>query len=98
MVFKRFVLSSETDFDLEEVFEYSYHKFGPNQATKYLSEIDEVFNKLLDNPEIGRTRSEIKKGLYSIPFGSHIIFYSIQPDYIRIVRVLHGIKDLPRNF
>ena len=98
MAINRYILSLEADFDLEEVFDFTYFKFGLNQAIKYLTEIEEVFEKLVRNPEIGRTRNEIKKNLLSIPVGEHVVFYRISSDYIVIVRVLYGGRDLPKSF
>jgi toxin ParE1/3/4 len=98
MLINKYVLSQEADIDLEEIFEYSYSEFGLNQAINYLGEIDDVFIKIIKTPEIGRTRDEIKQGLYSMPIGMHVVFYRILTDHVRIVRVLYGGRDLPRNF
>lgn len=98
MPINKYVLSQEADFDLEEIFEYSYSEFGLNQAINYLGEIDDVFIKIIKTPEIGRTRDEIKQGLYSMPIGKHVVFYRILIDHVSIVRVLYGGRDLPRNF
>lgn len=93
-----YVLSSEADLDLDDIFEYTYEEFGMNQAVKYLSDIEEIPFKITFTPEMGRTRNEIKVGLYSIPCGKHVIFYRILSNHIRIVRVLYGAKDIPKNF
>ena len=98
MIINKYLLSQEADFDLEEIFEYTQAEFGLSQAVKYLNEIDDVFVKLIDSPQIGRTRNEIKNGLYSFPVGKHIVFYRILIGHINIVRVLHCVKDLTRNF
>jgi toxin ParE1/3/4 len=98
MPINNYTLSQEADNDLEEVFEYMYAEFGLNQAIKYLGEIDDVFIEIVNTPQIGRTRDEIKQGLYSLPIGKHIVFYRILIDHIRIVRVLHGFRDMPRHF
>ena len=96
---KRYYLLSEiADLDLEDIFDYTNHKFGFEQAEKYLTEIEDIFHHLLINPESGRTRNEIKEGLYSFPTDNHIIFYRILDDHIRIVRVLHGSRDIPFYF
>ena len=63
-----------------------------------LSSIESVLNLLLSNPKLGKTRNEIKFGLRSISHSSHIIFYRILKRHIRIVRVLHGSRDLPSFF
>ncbi|WP_439132246.1 type II toxin-antitoxin system RelE/ParE family toxin [Polaribacter sp.] len=91
-------LSIEADFDLEEIFDYTEKKHSYEQAIKYLTELDYVFNQLVFNPEIGRKRDEIKQGLYSITEQEHLIFYRILLNRIRIIRVLHGSKDILRNF
>lgn len=91
-------LSYEADLDLDAIFDYTENEYGFNQAVKYLTDIDNVFNSLIENPNIGRARNEIKKGLFSLTEQKHIIFYRILNNYIRIVRVLHGSKDIPKSF
>ena len=94
----KYILSREADNYLEEIFDYTFEEFGFNQAVKYLDEIAKVFIKIINTPEMGRSRNEIKKSLYSLPTGSHVVFYTIQINHIRIVRVLHGAKDMPKSF
>jgi len=94
---KTYRLSSEADEDLSEIYDYTESEFGTNQAVQYLSDFEDIFNKLIRNPEIGRARPEIKVGLRSIVKESHVVFYRMMSDYIKIVRVLHSRKDL-RNF
>lgn len=91
-------LSLASDFDLENIFDYTEQEFGFNQAVKYLTDLETIFNSLIKNPEIGRKRNEIKKDLYNIPEQQHIVFYRILKNKIRIVRVLHASKDIPKNF
>jgi toxin ParE1/3/4 len=98
MTRNNYILSREADNDLEKIFDYTFEEFGFNQAVKYLDEIAEVFVKIINTPEMGRSRNEIKKSLYSLPAGSHVVFYTIQIDHIKIVRVLHGAKDMPKSF
>lgn len=96
---ERFYLLSEiADKDLEEIFDYSINKFGFDQAEKYLLEIENIFQNLVLNPYSGKKRDEIKQGLYSFPKDNHVIFYRILDKQIRIVRILHGSKDLPNYF
>lgn len=90
-------LSLRADKDLSEIYDYTLLEFGSNQAVKYVSDFEELFNKLVQNPEIGRARPEIKQGLRSVVKESHVVFYRIMNNHIRIVRVLHVKKDL-RSF
>jgi toxin ParE1/3/4 len=93
-----YILSEVSDKDLEDIFDYTLEEFGFDQAEKYLLEIEEIFQNLILNPQLGKKRDEIKKGLYSLPEDTHIIFYRILDNHIRIVRVLHGSRDVPRYF
>lgn len=96
---KQFYILSETaDQDLEDIFDYTYDEFGFDQAEKYLLEIEDIFQNLIVNPQIGKKRDEIKQGLYSFPKDNHIIFYRILDNHIRIVRVLHGSRDVQKYF
>lgn len=93
-----YILSPEADDDLDQIFDYTEKEFGYKQAVIYLSECEIQFNKLANNPTIGRERPEIRPELYSFPYQSHIIFYRIMQDHIRIVRVIHGSRDIPKQF
>ena len=95
---KIYILSEIADKDLEDIFDYTFDEFGFDQAEKYLLEIEEIFQNLIINPQIGKKRDEIKQGLYSFPKDNHIIFYRILDNHIRIVRVLHGRRDVPKYF
>ena len=93
-----YILSQEADADIAAIFDYSKKEFGLNQAIKYVSYFDTIFKQLLQQPNLGKVRGEIKKGILSLSIGSHIVFYSIRENYIRIERVLHGRCDIPKRF
>ncbi len=91
-------LSSEADQDISDIFDYTEVEFWLDQAVSYVSALDECFAQIVENPEIGRERIEIHGELRSITSGSHVVFYRIFKDRIRIVRILHGSRDLPKHF
>lgn len=91
-----YVLSEEAVADIDEIFEFWEYKFGNSQAIRYLIGLEEHFEKLSDNPHIGRARNDIKEGLYSLPYISSIIFYRKLRGQLRIVRILYGGRDLIR--
>lgn len=90
-------LSADADKDIEDIFDYTAEKFGLDQAVTYVNTFDDVFTDLLNNPELGRRRPEIRQGLRSIAHESHTIFYRVLKDRIRIVRILHGSRDLLKH-
>ena len=87
-------LSQEADNDLDNIYDYSVGHFGFEQADKYLLGFELVFENLCVDPKLGRERSEFWKDLRSISYQSHIVFYRILKHKIRIVRVLHGSRDI----
>lgn len=91
-------LSDEADSDLEVIFDYTAHEYGLDQAVKYVSGFDDLFEQILQNPMSGRERKEIRVGLRSFIKDSHIIFYRVLKDRVRIVRILRGSRDLPKLF
>lgn len=52
----RLVLSNKADNDLEGIFEYGVLNFGANQAKQYLLGINEKFQSIADNKDLGRSR------------------------------------------
>ncbi|GJL66095.1 MAG: toxin ParE1 [Nitrospirales bacterium] len=95
---QRYELSPEADSDLEELFDYTDQEFGLEQAVEYVSGFDIVFDQLIKNPELGKMRKDIRKGLRSLVHKKHVIFYRILNDRIRIVRILHGSRDVYKFF
>ena len=93
-----YVLSLEADGDIEEIFEYTKAKYGIHQAISYVTDFEVCFSQLVETPNIGKRRDEIKKGLYSFPKREHTIFYRILTNKIRIIRILHSSRDLPKYF
>jgi len=58
----------------------------------------ETFDSLADMPGMGRQREELAPGLRSFPVGNYLIFYQIEEDIIRIVRVVHGSRNIRKLF
>ena len=88
-------LSQEADIDIEAIFDYTEAEYGQQKAVDYISQFSTIFSQLCQDPELGRTRNEIRNGLRSLIQNEHVIFYRILSDHIRIVRVLHGRSDIP---
>ncbi|MEE8058696.1 MAG: type II toxin-antitoxin system RelE/ParE family toxin [Pseudomonadales bacterium] len=91
-------LSSEADKDLDSIFDYTEAEQGLEQAVHYVGQFETAFARLIKHPELGRERPEIRAELRSLMQVSHVIFYRLLPDRIRIVRLLHGSRDLPKFF
>jgi len=93
----KYKLSVLAQRDLDKIYDDGLENFGFNQAILYLKQINEMVKLLSERPEIGRSRSELKQGLFCYTYKSHIIFFRKYKHHIRIVRVLYGGMDLPRH-
>lgn len=72
-------------------------------AEGYLRAMDETIQGIALHPDLGmrrRFKAMELAGIRSIPlkkpFQQHLIFYG-QSDVIRIERIMHGARDLPRR-
>ena len=63
-------------------------------ATRVLDVIRAKFQMLARQPLIGDACEELAEGLRNVPSGSSVIYYLPVSDGVRIVRVLHGARDV----
>lgn len=66
----------------------------PVAADRVLDRFDEAASNLIQNPEMGPARDDIRPGLRYLVSGSYLLLYRILGDDIEIVRVVHGRRDL----
>ena len=70
----------------------------PTAADRWLDLIDKKCQLLARMPELGRKRPDLARELRSLPVGNYVIFYRPMDDGIQVIRVLHGVRDLPPLF
>ncbi len=84
--------------DLNEIWEYTYHKWSIEQADKYYEQLIESFHQITDDPNCGRNYDGVEPKLRGLKIGKHIVFYEqIDKDTIEINRILHQNMDLPNR-
>ena len=52
---------------------------------------------MTDNPELGKRRDELHKGLCVYPSGKHLVFYLAMDKDIDVVRILHASMNILRH-
>lgn len=67
-------------------------------ALRFLDDIDGLTSKIAMFPGMGRSREDLFPGMRSIPLGNYLVFYLIRTDKVQIMRVLHGMRDVRREF
>ena len=85
--------------DLIDIGSYTVEMWGYEQAEKYLSNIDDAFNALADNPSLATSRSDIRSELLAFKCGRHLIFLrEAKTGGVEVLRVLHERRDHKRHF
>ncbi|MCO5248160.1 MAG: type II toxin-antitoxin system RelE/ParE family toxin [Chitinophagales bacterium] len=94
----RYKLTNEAVEDLTKIWNYTYEEWSEKQADKYYGMLIENCRHIADNSAMGRNYDGIRKDLFGLKSGKHIIFYRILNEgYIEITRILHERMDLKRK-
>ena len=79
--------------DLEGILSFTLKHCGKRKVAKYLNSIESAALNLCDNPDIGVDRSELATGVRSVPYQSHVIYYTQINTHLIIIRILHAAMD-----
>ncbi len=90
-----FILSTEADSDLREIYKYSFTRYGEQQADRYIGSLEESFRLLAETPLLCRERREFVPSVRIHHHGRHVVIYTEKAQgTILIVRVLHDSMDV----
>ncbi|MBL4910756.1 MAG: type II toxin-antitoxin system RelE/ParE family toxin [Alteromonadaceae bacterium] len=91
----KFLLSTKAKSDLVKIARYSQLTWGKSQRNDYLKILDNTFQLLADEPELGINCDYIREGYNKYPQASHVIYYKEhKAKQILIVRILHKSMDI----
>lgn len=83
--------------DLEGIWGYTVAQWGEMQAEGYVLSLDASMKLLAENPRIGRSIDDVRKGYFKFPAASHILIYRLEPGAIAFIRILHKSSDVERH-
>ena len=92
-----FRVSPQAAADLEEVWDYIALD-DRLAADKLIGEVLIAFRQLVETPRMGRQRDDLAPGLRNLVHGNYLILYNIKYEFVHIVRVVHGARDLHAIF
>lgn len=75
--------------DLIEIGDYTLDQWGVEQTLRYIGSLEDCFQRIAENPGIGRQCDRIREGYRRIEHGKHVVFYRIDSEGILILRILH---------
>ena len=92
---KTYFIDAEAAEDLDDIYDYG-RKQSPTAASRLISELYETFERIANNPDMGRLYENRAPGLQVFVSGKYHVFYRIVNDDAQIKRVIHGARDLTK--
>lgn len=83
--------------DLSSIWDFTEHRWDTRQAETYIREIQAAIERVADDPDRGRDRTEIRQAYRSVSVNSHVIFYIVRDEQVDVVRILHQRMDYRRH-
>ena len=90
-------LSGSARRDLMEIRLYTIERWGRDQWLRYFVGFSAAFERIAKNPDCGRPRDILRKGLRSLTYEQHLIFFfpiRHARGAIVIVRIAHQSRNL----
>jgi len=87
------VFSPRSEEDLEEIADF-IARDSPRRAVRFIAEVRVTCEKLADAPLGYELQPQLDPGIRRTVHGRYLIFYSVEPERVRIERILHGARDL----
>ncbi len=92
---KRFVLTRLAERDLDQIKSYLVEKAGPRITRRVLKDIRAALELLGKEPGAGHVREDLtERPVKFWPVYSYLIVYDPMAKPIRIIRILHGMRDV----
>jgi toxin ParE1/3/4 len=94
---RKVVFTPLAEADLREVWRHIAQN-DLDAADRFFGTISERAANLSQLPERGALREDLGARIRMLVEGRYLIFYRVDEDAVRVVRVLHGSRDLTRLF
>ncbi len=94
---RRLILSPRAATDLEEIAEY-IARDNPVRAASFVAELEATCRAVAATPDLYPARADLAPGLRMAVNGRYLVFYRdvAGERAVRVERVLHGARNLPR--
>ena len=86
-------LSALAERDLIDIWRYTFDRWGPAQADRYLEELDQGIARLSADARIGADRQGVRDRYRVLFVERHAVYYKFSEREVQVVRVLHGQMD-----
>ena len=83
--------------DLDDIRTYTLARWGQDQWLRYFVGLSAAFERIAKDPQTGRQRDKLHKGLRSLTFEQHVIFFNPirhAGGAIVVVRIVHQRRNM----
>jgi toxin ParE1/3/4 len=87
-------VSEDARADIRSIHKYSVKQWGSYRAGEYIDDLRDRMKALARGELSGTRADDVAQGLRRQVSGSHVIWFRVQGNALRVVRVLHGARDV----
>ena len=90
-------LSRSAQRDIAEIRTYTIKQWSREKWLHYFADMAAIFDKISENPSMGRPQDALLEGMRSVTFQRHMIFYlpaHTRTNQTAVLRVLHQRRNL----
>jgi toxin ParE1/3/4 len=88
--------SRRAEADLLGIGVHTLRTWGEGQAVRYVDALEAFCRTLADNPSLGRSCDNVRRGLRRVESENHVVFYREEAGGILVSRILHQ-RMLPKR-
>lgn len=89
----RLTLTPLAEQDLEGIADYIAAD-NPTRAVRFIQELRIHCQRIVNNPSGYRRRPELGDGLRSCAHGNYVIFFTVSPNEVTVIRILHAARAI----
>jgi len=89
---KAIAFSPEAETDIDEIWDYTADRWGPDQADSYTDAIRDACYALARGTKHGRP-AEVLPDFQKYLCGSHVVYFLDYADHLDVIRVLHQKQE-----
>lgn len=87
-------IAAEANADLRAIYAYSVENWGMAKASAYLDNIQARMRAIAELSLTGVAADDVRPGLRRQIAGSHTIWFRIEGDRVKVIRVLHQSREI----
>ena len=93
----RLIITPLAECDIEDIGDYIATD-NPDRAVSFIAELRGQCRKIALSPQAYRLRRELGNDIRSCAHGNYVIFFNHDEKDVRILRILHGARNISALF